>query len=742
MNLKYLSGLCVLVLMVGSIQGATIFADPFNGSSVDTTLWSKSGTVITFSGVLRASNGGYIRSNSTTSVQAGTMEATFKNVGTDDWQTNNMTMGLYNADHSQYVEFYQKDYGDYTLLRIKGPAGEATYFMEAGFWGMLGPELRDPTCNQTWRIVLSDTLLEVYVNDVLQVSLTEGQNLGAILGWAHNGTLSIPTDSLAVEFRGNAFLDFKTEEISLASVYIPKTAAPAFSPAGPEIIGDTSVTISSATASASIYYTIDGSEPTTSGMAYSNPTTVIVGNGTTLRAIAVGIDTSVQTSQTYNYATASAPTITPGGKYISGPTMVKVVSSMPGANVYYTTDGTAPTTSGTAHVSPATVAVTGGTILRAIVGAAGYNVSPEASLTFEVPAAYRNPAEIPFGSANVDGDLSDWAGAAWATLNVISIEDSTYTTADVQQDVPEAYYTARWQANKIYMAVKVRDTGHFFTDTYTTWNGRDAIEVFLHTDNNGNVNYVPYSTTAQQYEVGLKIDGLSTWAAVGSNGSHDLSTTPDVAVMAGKVVGQWIYYEMAMIPYTYLGLLETGDMSTTVGSQLTAGQVIGLDVDIISNNITGAFLGKKSENDLTPKYCNWEKFGLHKLIARLAGDANGDGAVDVGDLGILAANYGGTDKTWAQGDFNNDGAVDVGDLGILAANYGSSNFSSDYAKAFGTTVAEEDDVTGSSICNGLGLPIIAGLMLMGLMLVKLEEQEVCSYCIAEINRSAMPSETM
>jgi T5SS/PEP-CTERM-associated repeat protein len=55
------------------------------------------------------------------------------------------------------------------------------------------------------------------------------------------------------------------------------------------------------------------------------------------------------------------------------------------------------------------------------------------------------------------------------------------------------------------------------------------------------------------------------------------------------------------------------------------------------------------------------------------GDANYDGVVDVGDLGILAANYGRTgERTWSLGDFNMDGVVDVGDLGILAANYGSS----------------------------------------------------------------------
>lgn len=53
------------------------------------------------------------------------------------------------------------------------------------------------------------------------------------------------------------------------------------------------------------------------------------------------------------------------------------------------------------------------------------------------------------------------------------------------------------------------------------------------------------------------------------------------------------------------------------------------------------------------------------------GDANLDGLVDVGDLGILATNYGREQGAgWRLGDFNLDGLVDVGDLGLLATHYG------------------------------------------------------------------------
>jgi hypothetical protein len=54
----------------------------------------------------------------------------------------------------------------------------------------------------------------------------------------------------------------------------------------------------------------------------------------------------------------------------------------------------------------------------------------------------------------------------------------------------------------------------------------------------------------------------------------------------------------------------------------------------------------------------------------LPGDANHDGTVNFADLLILAKNYGGAGKTWAQGDFNGDGVVNFADLLVLAKNYG------------------------------------------------------------------------
>jgi hypothetical protein len=52
------------------------------------------------------------------------------------------------------------------------------------------------------------------------------------------------------------------------------------------------------------------------------------------------------------------------------------------------------------------------------------------------------------------------------------------------------------------------------------------------------------------------------------------------------------------------------------------------------------------------------------------GDANLDGKVDIGDLGLLAGSWQQlSGMMWADGDFTYDGRVDIADLGLLAGNW-------------------------------------------------------------------------
>jgi len=74
-----------------------------------------------------------------------------------------------------------------------------------------------------------------------------------------------------------------------------------------------------------------------------------------------------------------------------------------------------------------------------------------------------------------------------------------------------------------------------------------------------------------------------------------------------------------------------------------------------------------------------------------AGDANLDGAVDIGDLGLLAGSWQLSSKVWTDGDFTYNGTVDIGDLGLLAGNWqkgtvGNPNPQLDFATAVASTL--------------------------------------------------------
>jgi hypothetical protein len=54
-----------------------------------------------------------------------------------------------------------------------------------------------------------------------------------------------------------------------------------------------------------------------------------------------------------------------------------------------------------------------------------------------------------------------------------------------------------------------------------------------------------------------------------------------------------------------------------------------------------------------------------------AGDINGDNAVNILDLSILASHFGQSGQTLSTGDLNGDGSVNIFDLSVLASKWGT-----------------------------------------------------------------------
>ena len=115
------------------------------------------------------------------------------------------------------------------------------------------------------------------------------------------------------------------------------------------------VSITCGTEGSTIHYTIDNSEPTTTSTAYTAPFSVT--SPTTVKAIATHgeLDPSV-------VAELSIPQVATPIIQNNGSNAVSITTETVGATIYYTTDGTIPTTSSTEYTKPLTENISGVTI--------------------------------------------------------------------------------------------------------------------------------------------------------------------------------------------------------------------------------------------------------------------------------------------------------------------------------------------------------------------------------------------
>src|SRR5438093_618271 len=161
-----------------------------------------------------------------------------------------------------------------------------------------------------------------------------------------------------------------------------RVATPAFSPPGGTYDRPQSVAISDATPGATIYYTTDGSTPTTASTVYTGP--IAVTRTTTIKAMATatGMVSSSVATAVYTLLAATPTFNPPGGTYLA-PQYASISEASPGVTIYYTTDGSTPTTASTVYTSPILVVTTlGPTTIKAMAVAPGWSQSAVASATY------------------------------------------------------------------------------------------------------------------------------------------------------------------------------------------------------------------------------------------------------------------------------------------------------------------------------------------------------------------------
>ena len=177
--------------------------------------------------------------------------------------------------------------------------------------------------------------------------------------------------------------------------------------------GAQSIALSTITPNAAVFYTTDGSTPTTQSTAYTGP---IVMNATgTIKAIAgrKGYANSALVTATYSIGATSAappengatatPTISPvGGSFTSAQT-VTIADATSGAAIYYTTDGTTPNALGVRYAGPITVS--NSETVKAVAIASGFTASAADAAAFVISATAAPTSLVPFSSGFGTGQI-------------------------------------------------------------------------------------------------------------------------------------------------------------------------------------------------------------------------------------------------------------------------------------------------------------------------------------------------
>ena len=242
------------------------------------------------------------------------------------------------------------------------------------------------------------------------VTNTSGKNLGATPLTIYRG------DDSSLWYTTN-----------LSSEVPGMVAAPVISPNGGAFEDAQTVTITCATEGASIYYTTDGSTPTTSSTQYSEP--IALTETTTINAIAVkeGLQDSAVVSAVFAKGTAepekvAAPVIAPSGGTFTDSQTVTITCATEDASIYYTTDGSTPSVLSTLYNAPITLTET--TTLKAIAAKDGMAESTVATATFTKR------------TDNAGGGGGGGGGAASAknTVTVGSCKNGTVTVTPEKAD--------------------------------------------------------------------------------------------------------------------------------------------------------------------------------------------------------------------------------------------------------------------------------------------------------------------
>ena len=185
------------------------------------------------------------------------------------------------------------------------------------------------------------------------------------------------------------------------AVQTQTVSAPTIRPSN--VVGGVQITLSCATAGATIYYTTDGADPDASSTRYNGP--FLLEKNCALKAVAIlnGVRSAVMSSnREVPKAGTPAPTPKPDNRSFPSGTLVSLETDPDSADIHYTTDGSVPTLNSPKYVSG--IPIYRDTTIRAIAALPGYALSDVMEAFYSVSLTEDNKAIVSVSGAEAQED--------------------------------------------------------------------------------------------------------------------------------------------------------------------------------------------------------------------------------------------------------------------------------------------------------------------------------------------------
>ena len=242
-----------------------------------------------------------------------------------------------------------------------------------------------------------------------------------------------------------------------------------------ETLGGSAIQLTSNKSGTVIYYTLDGSTPTTKSLRYNPATGIALSDAATLKYIAVAPKTLKTDLVTKTY------TVTPGLTQLAAPSFsvdsdeegndTVTMTALSGADIYYTNDGSTPTTNSQRYSTPIQIMAGTNKTIKAKAVKSGYTDSNVTTSIYGVTilGTLQRPAIQLSGTTNEAGeyissvtveirDIND--GISGVSL-YYTTDDSTPTTSSTLYDRPITFNATDT------IKVKAFASGYRASDTVT-----------------------------------------------------------------------------------------------------------------------------------------------------------------------------------------------------------------------------------------------------------------------------------